>query len=69
MIMVKTGMSQLNVVTNFSRSLKGRDAFTGETGSLCGGTNTDGLTKDIGELTQPPIVPIAIGLTLTLSLA
>ena len=53
-LIVKTGMSQLNVVTKFSRSPIGRDAFTRETGCLCGGTNTDGLTKDIGELTQPP---------------
>ena len=50
-LFVKTGISQLNVVTKFSLSPnKSRDAFIKETGCLCGGTNTDGLTEDVGEV-------------------
>ena len=49
-LFVKTGISQLNVVTKFSLSPnKSRDVFIKETGCLCGGTNTDGLTEDVGE--------------------
>ena len=50
-LILKTGISQLNVVTKFSLSPnKSRDAFIKETGCLCGGTNTDGLTENVGEV-------------------